>query len=158
MSIINDALKKTEEHLQKNATGLQNKNPPAGGQKPFLLYILILVVGLFLGNLIFSLIKNKIHTAPQVTQKAHPAPVAPLTPPLPLPAQVNTPVLTEEKTSVSDFILNGIFFSDTGGYALINNQIVKENGYVEGAKVVAITLTTVELDKAGQKITLSTNR
>jgi hypothetical protein len=157
MSIINDALKKTEEHLQKNTTAEQQPNPPSSGPKPFLLYILILVAGLFLGNLIFGLIKNKVHTTPASSKKA--APLAVLPPaPLALPAQINTPVLSEEKTQTTDFTLNGIFFSDTGSCALINNQIVKENDVVDGAKVETITLTAVELDKAGQKITLSTNR
>ncbi|MDP2831372.1 MAG: hypothetical protein Q8O02_03905, partial [Candidatus Omnitrophota bacterium] len=58
----------------------------------------------------------------------------------------------------TSFVLNGIFFSDEDGYALVNNQIVRENDYVDGAKVGLITVNTVKLDNAGQTITLSTPR
>ena len=56
------------------------------------------------------------------------------------------------------FVLNGIFFSDNDSYALINNQIVRENDYVDAAKVSSITANTVELDNAGTTITLTTPR
>ena len=56
------------------------------------------------------------------------------------------------------FILSGIFFSANGAYALVNNQIVRENDLVDGAKVGKITVNSVELNNEGKIITLSTNR
>ena len=160
MSIINEALKKTEEHLQKNAAQ-DNPLPPAkpARAKPFLLYTLILLAGLFLGNFIFNLLSNKIQTAH--APKKNVLPVAQTTNP---PSAATLPTQTPEKNKPTDaskegiFVLNGIFFSDNDGYALVNNQIVRENDYVDGAKVGLITANTVELDNAGETITLSTHR
>ncbi|MCX5693552.1 MAG: hypothetical protein NT014_00210 [Candidatus Omnitrophica bacterium] len=156
MSIINDALKKTGEYLQKNSTA--NTAFPAipPKVKPLFFYILILLVGLLLGNLIFNFISHKINN--QVTPKKNiPIATEAVKPPLPpiQPAQTQEEKKPAEKTP---FILNGIFYSDNNGYALINNQIVRENDYVDGAKVSLITTDKVELDNAGQIITLTTHR
>lgn len=155
MSIINEALKKTEEHLQKNAA----KNNPLPSKsfnpKPFLFYILILLSGLALSNFIFTLLKHKTQVI-QIPKKntetiikisnPPPRPILPS-----LPAEENKPIETS-------FVLNGIFFSDNDSYALVNNQIVRENDYVDRAKVVEIAAHRVQLDNAGQTITLTTPR
>jgi len=155
MSIINDALKKTEEDLQKNTVKEQGSAPKPSGPKPWLLYILILVAGLFLGNFIFGLLKDKIQAA-RITFKKSLEINKPQTL-LPPATQTTTPP-PEEKAATSNYILSGIFISDHDGYALINNRIVRKNDYVDGAKVGLITTSTVELDNAGQTITLSINR
>ena len=180
MSIINEALKKTEEHLQKKAAADNLIAPKPSGVKPFLLYILILLAGLLLGNFIFSLLSRKLKSnaslpvrqdlisssqnhkpqgdglasssqshQPQTAQTTN-SPFAAVLPSL-LPEGKKPP-------SQASFILNGIFFSNNDGYALINNQIVRVNDYVDGAKVGLITANIVELDNAGQTITLSTRR
>ncbi len=158
MSIINEALKKTEAQLQKNADKENSSLPAKPAQaKRFILYFLILLTGLLLGNFIFSLLKHRIQTtqptkkvAFPITQTTNPAPIAPLPSPPP------TPEIT--RPSATSFVLNGIFFSDNDSYALINNQIVRANDLVDGAKVGLITANTVELDNAGQAITLTTHR
>ena len=159
MSIINEALKKTEEDLQKNAAKDQLTAPKSVGSKPALLYVLILLAGLLLGNFIFNLLGKKIQTTqtpkknilPVIQAKNLPPPAAL---PSPTPKDNKPALITPEPT----FVLNGIFFSDNDGYALVNNQIVREDDFVDGAKVGLITSDTVELDNAGQKITLTTNR
>ena len=158
MSIINEALKKTEQDIQKNTA---KENPPSSinpAPKPFLLYILILLIGLFLGNFIFDQLNHKIKTVckPEKTivTALPPQPVALVAP---LPTEPTLPI-KEKKPPEPNFILNGIFFSDNGGYALVNNQIVRENDSVDGAKVEKITANTVQLDNAGKLITLSTHR
>jgi hypothetical protein len=157
MSIINEALKKTEEGIQKNA---DMKNPLSSNKpapKPFFLYILILLVGLFLGNFIFNQLNHKIKNAHQLEKTIITAlPQQPATL-APLPTEPALP-LKENKPPEASFILNGIFFSDNSGYALVNNQIVRKNDSVGGAKVEEITANTVKLDNAGQLITLSTQR
>jgi len=152
MSIINEALKKTEQRIQQN-NSLPAKLP---GPKPFLLYILILLAGIYLSSFIFSLLGHKIKTAQAPKPQAaiaiqQPAVLSPL------PEQ---PVLAKEEKKAPEaaFVLNGIFFSDNDGYALINNQIVRENESVDGSKVKKITANTVELDSQGKLITLSTRR
>ena len=154
MSIINDALKKTEQIIQKNSAQVNSLPKKPSGPKPLLLYVLILLAGLMLGNFIFTLLKQK--TQAIQTPKQNNFSVNRITP-------VPSPVLTqqpaeEKKPTETSFILNGIFFSVNDGYALINNQIVRENDYVDGAKVSLITATSVKLDNAGQTITLTTRR
>jgi hypothetical protein len=183
MSIINEALKKTEEYLQKNATQDNPLPPKPTAPKPFLLYILILLAGLLLGNFIFNLLSHKLQgnglasNSTQVhglssfrqsqaeshkiqttqTPKKNTLPAIQTTNSPPAAALPSQPP-EEKKPKESSFVLNGIFFSDNDGYALVNNQIVRENDYVDGAKVGLITPNTVELDNAGQTITLSTHR
>jgi len=158
MSIINEALKKTEESIQKSATketAKPNKKPKS---KPHLFYILIFIGSLFLCSLIFTIIKRNIvpASAPEplktalINKESQIAPILPVADPSTFPEEQTKP---ERK-----FILNGIFFSNNGGYALVNNQIVRENDLVDGAKVEKITINSVELNNEGKTVTLSTNR
>ena len=186
MSIINEALKKTEEYLQKNSAKDNPLPPKRTAAKPFLLYSLILLAGLALGNFIFNLLSHKAQAdglasfsqshkpqddglasfsqshKPQgnglaSTSQNHKIQTT-QTPNSPSQAALPSQPLEEKKSKETSFVLNGIFFSDNDGYALINNQIVRENDYVDGAKVGSITTNTVELDNSGQAITLSTHR
>ena len=161
MSIINEALKKTEQSIHNNSA---KETPPPETKpsaKPYILYILILVAGLLISNFIFGLLSHKTKTT--TAQKRVPA--TPIRPGGALkiaePA-VKTPakeiVLEENKVPETVFILNGIFFSDNDGYALVNNQIVRENDLVDGARIKTITANSVELDNAGKIITLATQR
>lgn len=155
MSIINEALKKTEERLQSKALQDNSLSPKASKTKTFLFYILILSAGIMLGNFIFFLLKNKIQTVQtpkQDTQTVVQAANPPAEPVLPSES------LEKNKPPQANFILNGIFFSNHDSYALINNQIVRENDYIEGAKVSLITVNSVELDSAGKTITLASPR
>jgi len=155
MSIINEALKKTESDLQKKTGQVQAAKPGTFNIKHGLIYILILVGGLFLGNFIFKLLKDK--TQAEITM--HKDALTPtITLPLETPKPLPTPPQETEETIDSNFVLNGVFLSDSGAYALINNQIVREDDDINGAKVKLITHQTVELDNAGQTITLSTNQ
>ena len=160
MSIINEALKKTEEHLQKNTTKDNPLPHKPAGPKPFLLYILILLAGLLLSNFIFTLLRHlplgNVSSSTQTPMK-NALPVIQITNSPSLPLLPSQP-LEVKKPAKANFVLNGIFFSDNDGYALVNNQIVRENDYVDGAKVGLITANTVELDNAGQTITLATHR
>lgn len=168
MSIISEALKKTEEQLQKN-TAKAAPIPTPFGIKLFLPFILILLAGILLASAIFTLLKHKTQEWALPSFKQNPKsqtiqislknilPQVPAVNPLPLAILPSQP--PEEKSpSATSFILNGIFLSNDGSYALINNQIVREKDTVDGAKVVLITENNVRLDNLGQKITLSTSR
>ncbi len=157
MSIINEALKKTEQSIHKDLA----KETPKVTAKPYIIYALILILGLFLSNFIFALISRKIKAT--VTVKKNPdsanqsvkkieafiPPVSIVTP---------EPAFKENKTSQANFVLNGIFFSENDSYALVNNKIVRENDTVNGAEVKTITVNTVKLDSNGKNITLATQR
>ena len=125
------------------------------GPRPFLLYILILLVGISLSSFIFNLLGHKIKTAALPKKSIIAIPQSAVLPPLPEKPSL---VKEEQKPPEAAFVLNGIFFSDNDGYALINNQIVRENESVDGAKVMKITANTVELNNQEKLITLSTRR
>lgn len=168
MSIINEALKKTGQYLLENEA---KNNPPvktASSPKPFLIYILILLAGILLSKFIFGLLTQKSEKQILTPEKIQGGILAPdtqnhqvktaqpvATPDL--PADQSKP-LENNPTPALNFVLNGIFYSDNDGYALINNQIVRENDSVDGAIVTRITENTVELDRDGKFISLSTRR
>jgi len=156
MSIINEALKKTEQSIHKNSI----PEIPKSATKPYIIYILILIAGLFLSNFVFVLLRHKTETA--VTVKKSPdltdQPVKEIKTIPPISVVTPGPTLEENKTPQANFVLSGIFFSDNDSYALVNNKIVRENDSVDGATVKTITANTVELDSKGLLITLATQR
>lgn len=154
MSIINEALKKAEQSIHNNSAKETLPPETKPSAKPYILYILILVAGLFLSNFIFTLLsRTKTPAALKIAESAVKTPTKEIAAE-PTPVIPPAPLLEENKA----FILNGIFFSDNDGYALVNNQIVRENDLVDTATVKTITANTVELDNAGKIITLATQR
>jgi len=159
MSIINEALKKTGQFIQENEAknNLPAKTIPWA--PPFLVYILILLVGILLSKFIFGLfIEPKVRALPANTQNQ--TQIKTIEPASPVALATTPPAAPLEKNKAPEpnFVLNGIFFSDNDGYALVNNQIVRENDLVDGAKVAKITPNTVELENDGKLISLSTRR
>jgi type II secretory pathway component PulC len=158
MSIITEALKKTEASIQKNSlyeSSSQNKQPK---KKPYLLYLLAFIAGLFLISLVFTAINRKTELPIAEPAEAAPRPAKEPETIQQLPAEEPAVLVEEQDKPEKSFLLNGIFFSENNGYALVNNQIVKESDSVDGAKVEKITENTVELNNQGEIITLSTKR
>ena len=161
MSIINEALKKTEQSIQRNSNPNNIPLKKESKLKPILLYIIILLAGLFLGNLLLNLLHAVIKpTLPPIKpislstlQPSATPPAAPTPTTLPATEEVKTQTIPKQT-----FVLNGIFYSDNDGYALVNNQIVRENDLVDGAKIIKITTNSVELDQEGNITTLTTPR
>ena len=174
MSIIYDALKKVEKNVEA-PSNLNAAVRPEGKNrfslKTGFLFVLVAFIGLFAANFLFDFFAKQAHRTP----KTYPQPAAALPvrkieaaaqTTVSVPASASPRVATPEPAPLSDkeqlqaespsLTLNGVFFSDDGGYALINNQIVKEGDAVEGLKVVRITAAGVELDKNGSVIKLST--
>ena len=157
MSIIYDALKKVEKSFTKEP--LQQKEiqkqpePPKFNSKVFLLYALIICLGLFIGNSVFRFLGRRKARPPEAATIITPAipESAPSLPAASLPAQVR------KEVSLS-LVLNGIFFSENEGYAVINNQIVKVGDTVEGATVKQIGFDEVELEFAGSTFKLNLPR
>ncbi len=157
MSIINEALKKTEQYIHTNTTDKIQPQKTKLSAKLFFVYALILIGGLFLSHIIFKLLGQKVvRTQPQKEVTAI-AQTQQSILPTPLPVKP-APLIEEQKKPEVNFILNGIFFSDNDGYALVNNQIIRENDSVDGAKVIKITSNSVQLDNQGTVITLNTQR
>lgn len=169
MSIIYDALKKVEKtnfsypaaaaDAQKQAKAV----PYKPSKRALLLYSFAMVFVLFLGNIVYSFISRPDKTAPR-TETLQEKPVAPSLPSAPVPALKEAPAaevlpVKIEETTVQKapppFVLSGVFFSQQEGYALINNQIVKEGDVVDGATVKRINMNEVELDFSGSSVKLS---
>lgn len=171
MSIIYDALKKAEKainQVSKVQVDTTDKHPKSNF-KLYLLYVLVVCLGLFIGNIIFDFLANSkkslaghikplpIAKKPEGTSRQEPLKE---TPPKPseAPSLGATPAISFEikKKPQESFVLNGVFFSQDEGYALINNRIVKEGDVVGGATVMRINLNEVELKTLDSTIKLST--
>lgn len=155
MSIIYDALKKVEssqarEPGKKIDGGLKPK------PKAYLLYILIACVCLFIANVFYGRLSREnplIHPTPERKEPVYsghkiPTPILQETQPLETKAQPQ-----EQASPV--FTLNGVFFSGSEGYALINNRVVRNGDVIDGATVVRISLDEVDLELGGNSIKLS---
>lgn len=150
MSIIYDALKKVEKNinLEPKVEKLEKTKLQFFKVRPglYLIYILVACIGIFSGNLLFNLLSRPKSISFKQTQPSLPIQgtetetihSAQFLKPLPKTKERNEP---EES-----FVLNGIFFSDNEGYALINNQIVKIGDTIKGATVKDIKLNEVELE------------
>jgi hypothetical protein len=181
MSIIYDALKKVENANAENTKAETEKQDPAfkPKRKNYLVYLLVACLGLFIGNLFFGFLTpskkslqeqitpfmslfSKDKSAKDAKKKTGPALiVAPASRPQPQkkaesPEGISALFSNIRKEAEPSLVLNGIFFSDDEGYALINNQIVGVGDEVSGATVKSITVDEVELDKAGSIVKLST--
>jgi len=152
VSIIYDALKKLEQRAVTEAKP-QPKDKVLKWQKVKLIavYILTAGIGLGIGNFIFSAFAPP--SIPDAKVVRHVTPVQELK-----QAQVIVPVIqspSQEVLPSPALVLNGVFFSQEEGYALINNQIVREGDEVNGAKVKKISMNEVELDTLGSSVKLS---
>ncbi len=161
MSIIYEALKKTEKIIHTDLKFPLDSKPKKSKPKVKIiaLYVLMICLGLVIGNLVIGLLN---HPAQTKVVKNPPVPPAPL---LKEKAQIDkkveavseTPPVVKDTTQ-KPFVLNGIFFSRDEGYALINNQIVKTGDTVDGARVSEITADEVELNSSGNTIKLNRSR
>lgn len=170
MSIIYDALKKAQQNIHKESkTVVESGNEPSNLKQKFrpkilILYILIIGSGLFIGNVLFVILtqsiksnhlrteklQTKTQIISQVEDKFQPTKKEET---LPEPIREKLP-----KELKGLFVLNGTFFSQDEGYALINNQIVKVGDVINGATVKRISLNEVELEANGQTIKLNRSK
>ncbi len=163
MSIIYDALKKAQESISPNSKqgeNIKTHNPPPK-LKIILLYVLMVGLGLAIGNIIFSFVSvpaskpvaRKIQPTPDLPVKEKPK-VENIVEPEPPPALTANPI----SQSAKQFVLSGVFFSQDEGYALINNQIVKKGDTVDEAVVLSISLNGVELNSGGVTIKITKSK
>lgn len=161
MSIIYDALKKVErsqEDINSSVTINRSGKPKT---KIYLVYIFTLCLGFFIASMLFNSFTksfriNSVKKIPDTTKDN----ISTLTLETNIPSaetKVSLPTESKEET-LHQFILNGIFFSQDQGYALINNQIVKEGDLIDGALVLRVSLEEVVLESKGSTIKLYANR
>jgi len=154
LSIIYDALKKVEKNVDKGTSdNEETKTKDTNKPKPILIYILVILLGLYAGNFVFKFwTKSKTKAMPPAILES----VAPASK-IATPVHIEKPALRLSelvKTPEPTLSLNGVFFEQDQGYALINNQILRIEDTIQGAKVEEITLGKVVLEFEGRKITL----
>lgn len=166
MSIIYDALKKVEHSTNKDIVAEVNKESRGNKWATYLLYLLVACAGVFAANTIFNAFST-CALGPEPVKIVKPAVLGPLKPapvktPTPAPVETPTPapataVEAKIEPMIPPLMLNGVFFSNDGNYALINNEVVKQGDSVEGIKVNKVNLDDVELETStGVKFKLST--
>lgn len=143
MSIIYEALKKTQEKL-RFATTLDPREKLK--LKLYLVFILIALLGfsyslttLFYSPAPPSIDMIKRQAANSLVKQKQPEPTTPAKP---------------TKTTKEKFILNGIVTMDNEKVALINDEMVRKGEYIEGAYVINILENKVYLDLGGKPIVL----
>lgn len=153
MSIIYDALKKVERSYDAKAGAKkEEKHPKFVFKKIYFLYLLLIGISVVTARFFFTKAPPQQVEPAQV--QAPPQVQVPLTVPAPQEAQAPAPPIDTKKKLEESLVLNGIFFSGDEGYALINNQIVKQGDLIEGATVKQIGLNEVELEFEGSTIKL----
>jgi len=168
MSIIYDALKKVEETYNKNLLPeTDKKHKPK--RKTYLSYGLVLCAGLIIAGLSFNfftffysnLSKSESDTVySKKSQSPKAGQNAAMPPETSSPNELPIVSLPERKKQLeSSLVLNGVFFSENeGGYALINNQIVKEGDVINGATIKKIGLDEVKVELQDSVFILSDRR
>jgi type II secretory pathway component PulC len=165
VSIIYDALKKVEERIESSNQanlGVKLYGDHKPNRKIYILYAILtalavtIIVSVFVRFTPHSL--DLPRTAnPAVTKKAPPEPVteqpAAATSQEAAKVEPAPPPVQPPKPPQPTLNLNGVFFSGDEGYALINNQIVKEGDGIEGATVERISMSGVELKNGDGSIT-----
>jgi len=171
LSIIHDALKKAEKSINVDVKAKVDKQGEQFKFKLFLIYGLVACLGLFIGNIVFGFLSNpksssrenpkqiSIAKKPDTNALQESPKEAPAKP-KEVPPLETTPIISRySKTGAQESpVLNGIFFSENEGYALINNQIVKVGDVVCGATVKRISIDGVELEVAGSIVKLTTRQ
>lgn len=154
MSIIYDALKKVEKTASPQNGG---PAPKKTGYRIYFFYLIIAGLGIIVANLFFNFMP--VFFKRGVVPKIAPSPAPSLQPQAQIePVTVIAPeaiAARQEPAEPPNFVLNGIFFSEGQGYALINNQIVRQGDLVSGATVVMITENEAELSFQGSTIKLA---
>lgn len=142
MSIIYDALKKVEKSdiLNKNNKLKENRGN-------YWVYIFLICFGIFITSMfLFTKVsKNKAVLAAKDQKKYISMQVDNLS------DKIAQTISNGSKLSL---ILNGVFFSGDKGYALINNEILKEGDVIKGAKISRISLDEVVLEVEGNAVRL----
>lgn len=162
MSIINEALKKTQTRLESTKatacpkTPLPLKKEGQPEEKNVWLWIALIAISAgFAGCVVvFILFTNSSNrTLPNLPitkineQKPTVTSIAPKNPPL------NSP---SKKKSINGLVLNGIITTGRDHTALINDSIYKVGDDIDGKKITQITADKVEVLYKGKTFTLTT--
>ena len=160
MSIIYEALKKVERSVTLSpASSAPALGKPASRPHFFWYLAFFFLLGACAIGVVFHFILAQSQPKLPTIATINPVPVIAKKPePRPAPTVVAAPEPKIEEPPVSYLTLNGVFFSNGEGYALINNEIVKEGDTIDGAQVVKVNADGVRLKRKDQEINLRVNK
>jgi len=170
MSIINEALKKTQSQLEQKIPGTALPQPIRPKKSNWVLVITTLIFVGFLtsaGIFLSLILKNQPVVSNLFKKFSLPTP-APHTPAphqgtvtlfeKPTAAPVSEPTKRGAQRNSSPLVLNGIITMNKEELALINNQIIKEGDYINDKRVLSISMDQVELFDNGEIIVLKNKK
>lgn len=169
MSIINEALKKTQDHLNdfnEKASGampaFDQPAPVSGGERgPRRPNVIIFMVSAVLCLMAWFFVSSQSKLA-EISSKTAKFSTAvkniPRATSSPRPVVAASPVKpprTPNRTSANKLVLNGIMMNQDKMTALINGEVYETGDYLEGKKINRITRDSVELGEGETLTTLS---
>lgn len=173
MSIIYDALKKLGKTSSAPLAPV-NTDPGATAQKPsskhryYVLCLIVICLGFVGANMLHSYFwsiprpaataKIALSVAEKTSIFKGDIPEARPSPQIEQPDEKTISYISPETRMKKSLVLNGIFYSEDGTYALINNQIVRSGDVIEEAKVISIGQEEVVLEYEGVALTLHTRK
>ena len=159
MSVIHEALKKTGQSTQIRQV-ISRKKKSINWGPFFVMGVLVVIVSPIIAPLFRSPYRNEALSAPKTVQAAESdlktqfaVEEAPLPVPPPIPAPPPAPVAPPQP----NFWLNGLVYSGSNSYCLINGKVVREGQRIDGATLVKVTPDEAVLDYEGRQIVLSEN-
>lgn len=150
MSIIFDALKKVDIKLGGPPHKIAALTPRKSKQNNIVLqlkitalFLVIIIAGFIIAKIFFSaVVPSAIPNKEAITMANAPV------------AKKAVSAAAQPEQAQGPFVLNGVFFSEEEGYALVNNQIVQVGDTIDEAKVLKVDWDGVELDLNGTAIKL----
>lgn len=153
MSIINDALKKTQKHMgpQGPQFGPSSGAPKPEPQKNKDTWLPVMTAMIFVAVILCIVAVIYLVFSSQLSSKKAVAPAASASAKI-IPNKA--PSTFMQMSSGSALVLNGIIASPDGQLALINNRIFRAGDYVEGKRILSISEDQVEILDDGDVVTL----
>ena len=152
MSVIHEALKKTGQPVEFRPPLFLKKKKSINWGPFFVVSVLVLIVSPILAPIFRSPYHNEVLPSKpsEITDSNRKAQFAveetPIAAVLPPPAAVTS--------ILPNFDLNGLVYSHSDSYCLINGKVVKVGEQVNGATLVKVTPSEAVLNYRGQEIVL----
>ncbi|MFH1360535.1 MAG: hypothetical protein ABIJ41_05805 [Candidatus Omnitrophota bacterium] len=158
MSIIYEALKKTQSQLEKK---LKVHHSVKKGERNTVVWVATILVFIGFvgcaGALLYIILLKPSLEMVSVQKQTETVPSREI---IPTSRQDSARGSRPSRNDLpaSDLTLNGIIAMEGDYFALINNEILREGEYIEGKRIAKISVDKVEIEDNGQLIILKTPR
>ena len=157
MSIINEALKKTQKKLELTSPSPASPAPAAVEKSIWLWFFTGLIFAGFIGcGIVFVSLIYSNSWAPSPVLKKQKSEIT-----IEAVRQKYLPTISLKdlpKQKPGEIALNGIITMGDEQFALLNNEIYRAGDYAEGRRILSITKDKVELFDKGKILVLKTKR